>query len=270
MTDRHGTRACYLAGCRRPECSEAHYRYMARLNLDHARGYKRRVPADACRAHIRALLDAGWIQSQIAAAARVNHTQVSHILDGQPTIARTTEQRILAVPVGPPPRGRDVDATGTRRRIQALVAIGHPMTRIAREIGIGADAVGRIARGEKTQVRASTAGTVAAVYRRLSLRPGASGRARTIAARWGWHGPLAWDTTTIDDPSACPDTEPDNAPPRQERAEDIAAEATHLTSLGESDDEIARRLGRSVSRIRELRKHHQQAPRDPLRAPMFE
>lgn len=270
MTDRHGTRACYLAGCRRPECADAHYRYMARLNLDHARGRRRRVPADACRAHIHALLAAGWLQSQIATAAGVDHTQISHITTGdQPTVARTTEQRILTVPLGPPPRGRDVDATGTRRRIQALVAIGHPMAHIAREVGVGVDAIGRIARGEKTQVRATTADTVTAVYRRLSLRPGPSPRARTIAAGHGWSGPLAWDADAIDDPSTEPETDPDTKP-RREQPEDVAEEIQHLTLLGESDEEIARRLGKTPDRVRELRKLHTRNTPDPSRIPTAE
>ncbi|MTE20241.1 hypothetical protein F0L17_14210 [Streptomyces sp. TRM43335] len=269
MTDRHGTRPCYLAGCRCPECSEANYRYMARLNLDHARGHKRRVPADTCRSHIRALLDAGWLQSQISAAAGVDHTQISHITTGeQPTVARTTEQRILAVPPGPPPRGRDVDATGTRRRIQALVAIGHPMAHIAREVGVGVDAIGRIARGAKTAVRATTADTVAVVYRRMSRRPGASKRARTIAARHGWHSPLAWDAATIDDPTATPEEEiqdpPDSGPA------DRAAEVAHLKSLGESDEEIARRLGMSVRRVRDTAAALRTTRLDPPRTPVNE
>lgn len=270
VTNRHGTRACYLAGCRRPECDTANYRYMSRLRLDHERGRPRRVPADACRAHIHALLDAGWLQAQVATAARVDHTQISHIVTGgQPNVARATEQRILAVPLGPPPRSRDVDATGTRRRLQALVAIGHPMAHLAREVGVSVDAIGRIARGEKTQVRATTADTVAAVYRHLSLRPGPSPRARTIAARHGWHSPLAWDTDTINDPSAAPDLDLDARQTRYSTHE-ILEEIAHLDALGESDEEIARQLGKTVDRIRDLRKLHQRNTPSLPRPPMSE
>lgn len=38
----HGTRACYVAGCRRPECREAHRRYIE--SRSHGKGHRR--PAD--------------------------------------------------------------------------------------------------------------------------------------------------------------------------------------------------------------------------------
>lgn len=241
---RHGERRCYLRGCRRPECAAANYRYMSRYRLDRHRTGNRRLPADATAHHIQQLTAAGWSYNQIAAAAGPAHRTISAIAQRRTTtVTPDTERRILNIPIQPPAATQYVDATGTRRRLQALVAIGWPFVLIGPAIGLHATATGRIARGDLPQVRHATAQAVAAVYRDWSRRPGPNQRARLHATRLGWHGPAVWDTGTIDNPAAEPETdEPDL--PGTPRYVAIAEDGLELVERqGYSRREAAVRLG---------------------------
>lgn len=88
--------------------------------------------------------------------------------------------------------GLSVDATGTKRRIQALAWMGWPYRTIAHECGWrSAEAVGQTLR--RTYVERATAQAVSAAYERLSMRHGPSRLAHVRAAAKGWAPPLAWD-----------------------------------------------------------------------------
>lgn len=95
-----------------------------------------------------------------------------------------------------------VDATGTRRRLQALMAIGHLQTDIAVAIGRSYDAVDRYLFAK--QVHRDTAATVADLYRRWAWTPGPHRYRRTRSYNRGWVSPLGWDGVDIDDPHAQP------------------------------------------------------------------
>ncbi|MFI8531760.1 hypothetical protein ACIGMX_16160 [Streptomyces aquilus] len=103
------------------------------------------------------------------------------------------------------------DATGTVRRLQALVAAGWPVLYIAAELGMFPTAVSRLMR--KRVVTLCTARRVAAVYDRLwAVDPATHGatpkgilRARNLAHAMRWAPAGAWDDDTIDDPAAFPD-----------------------------------------------------------------
>lgn len=248
------SRACYLRGCRTDACTHANYQYMSALRLDHHRGQRRRIDATRARVHIERLLAADWSQAQIARAAGVSQRTVCGTLGGQPAVSTGTARAILAVPVGPPPADqRDVDATGTVRRVRALIAIGWPLARLAPRFGLYVTALGRIANGQLEQVRATTADTIALDYRYLAAIPGPSRRARNDAVRRGWHGPAAWDERTIDDPATQPETA--GAEPvlsRDELAALRREEIAHLAGFGIGAQEIAARLGVGVSTVTEV------------------
>jgi plasmid maintenance system antidote protein VapI len=179
---------------------------MARLHLDYSRGKRRRTDATQTRAHIERLIAAGWLKTQIARTAGLNHHTVIDVLDGQPTVANRVALAILSIPIGQPPADtRDTDATGTIRRLRALVAIGWPIAQLAPRIGLYETACGNIVRGELRQVRTATAQAVAAVYRDLSRTPGPSNRTRILTAKKRWAPPAAWDDDRLDDPTAVPD-----------------------------------------------------------------
>lgn len=102
-------------------------------------------------------------------------------------------------------RGRlVVDGTGTRRRLQALVAIGHSFASLDRELGRKRTYAHYLANTDG-EVYRSTALAVASLYERLCMTPAPGWRGerqRRIAAGNGYAPPLAWDD--IDDPAERP------------------------------------------------------------------
>lgn len=99
------------------------------------------------------------------------------------------------------------DPTGTRRRLQALGALGWSKAAIAVATGIHERQIAQLRSWDRPIWR-STAERVRRGYDALSMRlppdTPASRRNRTYAARRGWAPPLAWDD--IDDPAATPQT----------------------------------------------------------------
>jgi len=103
-------------------------------------------------------------------------------------------------------RGQSVsrDATGTRRRIQALVALGWNLEEIAQACGRKGREWPREVMGS-TYVFERTAVLIENAYDHMSMTipTGAyRGRNRLRAQRNGWPPPLAWDD--IDDPNESP------------------------------------------------------------------
>lgn len=84
-----------------------------------------------------------------------------------------------------------VSSLGTRRRLQALAAIGWPQTTLARMMGRDQRHVSQTMRGETVYL--STHRMVEALYRELSMKPGPSRRTKAHARSRGWAPPLAWD-----------------------------------------------------------------------------
>jgi hypothetical protein len=93
-----------------------------------------------------------------------------------------------------------VDATGTRRRLQALARLGHTFEVIGRRMGVD-KSVPKDYCGV-TFVQLATAQKVKRVYEELSGTPGASTIARNRAIAKGWVAPLDWEGRNIDDPRA--------------------------------------------------------------------
>lgn len=251
--DHTPSRGCYQRGCQTDACTNENYRYMSRLRLEHHRGQRRRTDATQTRHHIERLLAAGWTQAQIARAADLAHHLISDVRHGQQTISTNTARAILSVPIGTPPADtRDVNATGTMRRLRALVAIGWPIDQLAPILGIFPTALGNIARGALANVRATTADTIALHYQHLIRRPGPSNRGRILARKKGWHGPAAWDGAAIDDPNAKPETsKPYKPADKYGRDPDRTREIEHLYLLNESPQQIAKQLGGNEKYIRD-------------------
>jgi lambda repressor-like predicted transcriptional regulator len=168
-------------------------------------------------AHLAELRGAGIGYRQVAATAGVSRTTVAELMNTgrglhrgvRPEVATAiltvTRERILerkterALAGGTSDR---IDATGSRRRIQALVAIGWPMRELAERIGVTPANLAAVLR--RPAVTGHTAKLVADLYDQLSMTVPADGeathRARLRAARNGWQPPLAWDDESIDDP----------------------------------------------------------------------
>ncbi|MFJ8594822.1 helix-turn-helix domain-containing protein [Streptomyces sp. NPDC093598] len=255
-TDHAPSRACYLRGCRLPECRQANYRYGKQLAVEHVRGTRRMHPADQVRAHIERLLANGWWQAEIARVAEVPRSNVSVIVNGQPQTNRRTALAILSIPVTPVARtnrGRRVDATGAVRRLRGLAWLGHSWRDVGDRTGMTEDRLGVIARGVVDAIRPEEARKIAATYRALSTTPGRMKQIATAARNKGWHGPLAWDD--IDDPAAKPETSgrDGSSASRRRIVRADPARVARLTAQGLSAGQIAQEIGchkRSVVRAR--------------------
>lgn len=122
-------------------------------------------------------------------------------------ILRNIGERILRIPVDwrlAKDEAR-LDATGSRRRLQALLAIGYDNRTQAREAGYTENSVWRIQSGAQSIIEAAAARRIEEAFNRLQMTSGPSGRAVNRAKMLGYPPPLAWDEDDIDDPNAMPD-----------------------------------------------------------------
>lgn len=145
---------------------------------------------------------------------------------------------------------RRVDATGTRRRIQALMRLGWSTPELARQGGWSNERDVQNLLYARQFVFRETAQRVADLYERLSGTLGPSAYTRDRAERSRYAPPLAWDEGSIDDPHAEPYRAPERPQgrPHMHRAEDIE----FLRSMGETDEAIATRLGITRETVRDV------------------
>lgn len=165
---------------------------------------------------------------------------------------------------------RLVDATGTHRRLRALMAIGWRARDIAPRIGWPSGELDTIFR--RSSVHRDTAARVTAVYDELADTPGPSDQTRRRAVRAGWLAPLWWDDDVIDDPAHTPPvrshfTKHDIDPVAVERAcagqpplyltvAERREVVAGLAGRGYSDGEIADVLGTSRDAVTKHRQRH--------------
>lgn len=179
-------------------------RYHAQYRLDAAKGKPRaRIPAWKVVAHVNRLAEAGAHPAGIAEAAGVSRHTIRRIQEATlTTVNAPTAAAILAVtPKAALTREHNgfIAATGTRRRWQALQAIGWSSKAVNERAG---ENVAPTYRGGWVQAR--VARRVRQVYDELSMIPGPSEITRARAAASGYAPPLAWDEGQIDDPTAEP------------------------------------------------------------------
>ncbi|WP_432001194.1 hypothetical protein [Streptomyces sioyaensis] len=177
------------------------------------------VDASPVRDHIRNLQACGMGLRRIAAEAHVDRKRLQAIITGrpergtgpQPRVRPETAAAILNVEprlnlLGP---STPIDGTGTRRRLQALVAAGWPEQELARRLDRTPTNFSSLIR--RTHVTVRTALAVRRLYDELWQEDPcqhATGyavhRARKRAVRLHWAPALAWDDDTLDDPAARP------------------------------------------------------------------
>ncbi|MFK8851282.1 hypothetical protein [Streptomyces sp. Ac-502] len=266
----HGTYVKYkLDNCRCYPCCFAESEY--RVNRERAIAYgtwQPYVDAEPVRRHVRALMEFGIGWKRIAALAHVPTGVLTKLLYGHPQrnlapskgLRPKNAQALLAVQPTLDNLGAAVaaDATGTRRRLQALVAAGWPQHHLAVRLGMTDTNFGSTLRRARVVLR--TARAVRALYDQLwrtdprehGVDAQAYSRARNHAMRQGWAPVGAWDDDTIDDPNAVPETGAAQRLNRDERAAVRREEIRHLHALGVSDYEMAKRLGMGYSTVRAI------------------
>jgi hypothetical protein len=206
----------HVAGC--PPCQARSAQIKRRRHRELAYGrWQPYADVGPAREHVRALRDSGIGCKKIAAAAGISQGAVRRIL-GLGALEPTTRIRpaiaaaLLSVELSPDLRrpAALADGTGTRRRLQSLIAAGHCRITLAERLGMGNDSMNRLLRGT-TCVLVTTAAAVSALYDELWLAPPdestPTARRRAAAARAegrrsSWPLPGAWDDDLIDDPAA--------------------------------------------------------------------
>ncbi|MFH8410695.1 hypothetical protein ACH4FX_38880 [Streptomyces sp. NPDC018019] len=219
--------------------------------------------AEPVRQHVRALMAAGVSIQRLAAHTGVAHSVLSTLLypagnRRQSARIRTANARPLLAVRPEDVAPRYVDATGTVRRIQALVAAGWPQLHIGPRIGRHPVYVNALLK--QTRVFAVTAHRVATAYEALwDANPQHHGvpldrskAARTFAKRNGWVPPAAWDDDAIDDPDGRPDTGEGAEMNRDELAAYRRQEIAFLASYSIPEQEIAARLGMAPAYVHDL------------------
>jgi len=271
----HGTRARYVLGpgpgkgpgCRCDDCRAANRAAASRRDRQILYGrWQPYVDAEPAREHLRALSAAGIGWKRAAELAGLSTSAVSKLLYGGPgerppsrRIRPQTAGAILAVKpsAGQLAPGALTGITGTRRRLQALVATGWSQARLAGELGLTGANFGAMMRCD--QVTAGTARAVSELYDRLwnQSPPGhdqrtriAASRARNYAAARGWVPPLAWDDDVIDDPDGRPADGWKRRARSKRRSAELAEDAGELIRQeGYTREHAAARLGVSLGAL---------------------
>ncbi|HET7397655.1 MAG TPA: hypothetical protein VFJ94_03945 [Intrasporangium sp.] len=243
----HGTHACYvLDRCRCPECTAANTAYERQRSRLHAYGRFGNTWVDAApvREHVQSLQAAGLGLKQIVAASGYSHGAMTKLMYGSQNTPPTKRiraehaQAILAVraTIDTLAGGATLDGTGTRRRLQALMAIGWSQSKLARHLGYEVRNFCMLIHGER-DVTAKTARAARDLYDQLwDAQPprattgdkGAYTRSLRYAHARGWVPPLAWADDEIDDPTAVPDTGTDQRPGGGWHHDDLLEDITWL------------------------------------------
>jgi hypothetical protein len=164
------------------------------------------VDADPLRDHVAALMAAGMSFKAIALAAgwSSRNSLAESIMHKR--VQRRTLARVLAVRLDSDNR-RDAytDATGSRRRLQALAVNGWPSRSLATQLGHKHPAtIQDIAKGKTLTIRLRTKDAIVALFDELWDQPGPAPRTAAIAKERGWLPALAWDDDMIDRPEYQP------------------------------------------------------------------
>lgn len=218
----HGYARYKLDGCRCEICTTAAHEYNHRRDRGILYGtWEPFIEAQPVRDHIKALSEAGIGRRRLVQLSGVSGSTVKKLLYGRkgagiPPTARIRPEiasRILAVRPGDRALADHalIDATGSLRRLQALVANGWPQRQLAFRLGMQPTNLGAVM--GRDQITAATARQIAALYIRLeNADPRAHGvdnqaysRAVNQGLRNRWARPPHWDEGALDDPEAFPD-----------------------------------------------------------------
>jgi hypothetical protein len=223
QTDRpHGYARYKLDGCRCYTCGWSVAQYNDARDHAMRRGtWQPWTDAAPVADHLRNLQACGLGLRTTAELAAVDRKRLQAVLTGRPERGTGPQGKVrpalaaAVLAVEPTfdniPAHTPVDATGTRRRLQALVAAGWPQCRLGERLGVTPGNFWKLM--QQSQVTAGRLRAVRALYDELwradpaehGIDAQAISRARNHARVNTWAPVGAWDEDTIDDPAACPD-----------------------------------------------------------------
>lgn len=220
-------------------------------------GWAHAAPA---REHLASLRDAGMPLARVAAAAGLPPARVYEIFNGHKGrdlprfIIADHANRILAVELDTSrPHHRQIDPTGTMRRLQALIVCGWSGEVLAARSGLSQASISNMVRGKQSAITARVCDTVRALFDDLADKPpdidtiqawNGTRHAQTSALRAGWAPPAAWSGVDIDDPAAEPN--PDVTAPVLKRAW-----SARMVAAAAKLDEARQALGTATDDARE-------------------
>jgi hypothetical protein len=222
----HGTRTAYVKDrCRCTDCTAANTAVSRTAARERLYGrWHPYVDASPVREYIAALRAAGIGVERIAHLAGLSIRYIRELAEHSHGHSRKTQRvrpdtatRILGIGMNDASRAPHsrVDATGTRRRLQALIAVGWPAELLAAQLGRRPGSLQRSMTSRS--VTAHTAQDVAALYKQLWDVPpprltgeqrAAADAAQAHAAAQGWLPPLAWDDIDTDSTPPAPTAQP--------------------------------------------------------------
>ncbi|GHG97420.1 hypothetical protein ACFORH_42790 [Amycolatopsis roodepoortensis] len=217
----HGRAKYVFEGCHCEVCRKANTAYAQKRYRRNALRRSATVESGPVREHVLRLKAAGLGLPRIAELAGIHKQTVQYLMHGAAgresgparRIRRATAELILAVdPATAPPMDLAVvDGTGTRRRLQALCALGWSQTVLGRRLGLSQQNLSALINGGG--VRWTRSRQVTQLYDEMWNQKPAEDTAiqrrdvaavRRNAVRRGWAPPMAWDDDAIDDPAARP------------------------------------------------------------------
>lgn len=215
-----------------------------------ARGEVGFVPAETVREHIAKLRDLGWNFDTIAKTAGTSPHALRDAYHRKLTYCRRyTANPILAIPLVPAATHAACDATGYRRRVRALQALGWRYEDICERSGVTMSALAATMSGSRETTFMSAA-AIAKAYEQMCMHRGPSKHTASWAANRGFPPPFAWDEDTID----APDAEPNFGESRKVVGVP-QDELVFLRDGGWSPARIAQRFGMTEPQVRDrLRK----------------
>lgn len=264
----HGSKQRYtMDRCHCGPCRAANRDYQAQLRRAHAYGQADLVPADRAREHVQRLRAAGMGVNRIAAVSGVPLSVLSRLLwadhrNGRVAkrMRRSTEAKLLALDVDLATSAL-VPGVGSRRRLQAMVALGWTQKRLAQLLGVEPENLRVTMRSER--VFRSTSERVAELYERIGDEPppvrnhweaGAVTASRRRAAEAGWLPPAAWDDPDTDPEPVIPIVRADKRP--RYDGVNVVEDVEWLIRCGATREHIAYRLGESWPTLERLLQRH--------------
>jgi hypothetical protein len=278
---RHGSLAGSSANCAEACCRTAKAAYVKTRSRRIGYGtWNPWVDAEPVRTHLNYLSRNGIGWKKAAQLAGLHEATVGFVLyprrNNKPATKcrpRTAEALLAVQPTLDNVSDKQpIDATGTARRLRALVAQGHTVQYLGDRLPMHPEAARRLIRGaagSTGRCTAMVARATLALYDELwSIRPQGRthDRARAYAESLEWATPGAWDDDTIDDPTV----EPNLGDPTADVIDDVLvdrvlagerarlshANRAHAVSVGGQRGiplyEIGRRLHVSHTTVREL------------------
>lgn len=213
----HGDVAGYREHKKRGEdaceaCNEANNRYHRRLRKERTLGYPARtVPIEQVRDLAEFLMETeGHSITTLAASSGLPRGTLNSMLYSTTRVRTATRHYQALLNSDPPsledlPKGRRVDALGTRRRLQGLAWQGWPTSELASRLGVNESALSKLRSGTAKHAEVRTAIAVRELTARLEYQPPPKhvrrrdiSAVKNLAAKNGWAPLAAWDD--IDDP----------------------------------------------------------------------